>query len=238
MNLSKSTIETAEIENEIRELESYPDEQYLEIVRDVGFECDLCGKCCTSEFNDHVFLLDEDAQRIIEKIGREFICPAPYYDFCDNLGRFYVMGYALRTSSGDGCIFYTNGRCSHYDMRPLVCKIYPYMLHREADEDGNIEWRQIGGLDEHGLYHSELDEENIKKIQIDVKKYELLFLRQKLSFTCKIKDHFGKNGLKHSQQIYDRKMREIRKGKEVEVYVFFKGELKKEIISKQIINPG
>ncbi|MCE8424951.1 MAG: YkgJ family cysteine cluster protein [Candidatus Methanoperedens sp.] len=238
MNSSKNKKKTWEIEKEIKEIKSYPDDLYLEIIRDVGFECDLCGKCCTSEFNDHVFLLDEDARKIIENIGREFVHPAPYYDFCDNLGRFYVMGYALRTNSSGNCIFYANARCEHYDMRPLVCKIYPYMLHMEADEDGNIEWRQIAGLNEHGLYHSEIDENILNQLLMDVKNYESLFLDQKLAFDRTIKEHFRKNDLKHSQQMYDKKMREIMKGKDVEIYVSFKGELKKEIISKHVINPG
>ncbi|HEX7575947.1 MAG TPA: YkgJ family cysteine cluster protein, partial [Candidatus Methanoperedens sp.] len=100
-------MEAFNIEKEIRDLESFPDEKYLNIIREVGFVCDRCGKCCTSEFNDHIFLLDDDAQRIIENPGREYLRPAPYFDLCDNLGRFYVMGYALKTKPNGDCIFYT-----------------------------------------------------------------------------------------------------------------------------------
>jgi len=37
------------------------------------------------------FLLDDDAAGIIGTPGMDFIRPAPYFDVCDNLGRFYVM---------------------------------------------------------------------------------------------------------------------------------------------------
>lgn len=220
-----------DIENEIKSICSFPDQDYMKIIKDVGFECDFCGKCCTSEFNDHVFLLDKDANRIIRNTGSGFLRPAPYFDRCDNLGRFYVMGYALKTKPNGDCIFYSAGRCEHYEIRPDICKIYPYMLHKEPDEKGNIEFRQIGGLDLHGSYHNEISHESCIEIIKSVKKYESGFLRQKLGFARKVEKHFKERNLKNSRQMYDKKMREYLKGKAIEVYVFFSGEFKKEIIS-------
>ncbi|VVB86861.1 Putative zinc- or iron-chelating domain protein [uncultured archaeon] len=221
----RTSTETAGIEQEISSVIAYPDERFEEIIREIGFECDRCGRCCTSQFNDHVFLLDEDSERIIRVAGKEALRPAPYYEFCDNLGKFYVMGYALRNKGDGDCIFYTGGLCEHYEDRPGICRIYPYMLHREEDEDGNMDWRQIGGLDKHGLYHSEIDENTCREIARSVKNYEIAFLRQKLAFLHKVEEHFRKSGLRHSQQMYDRMMREFNKGKETDVYVFFMGEL-------------
>lgn len=221
--MARNSIKTDEIEHEICRIIDFPDERLEEIIQEVGFFCDCCGKCCTSEFNDHVFLLDEDAERIMEIAGREALRPAPYYEFCDNLGRFYVMGYALRNKSGGNCIFYTGGRCEHYSDRPEICRIYPYMLHREEDDEGNIDWRQIGGLDMHGSYHSEISAEAAKEIAGSVKRYETAFLRQKIAFFNKIDEHFRKHSLRHSKQMYDRKMRELKRGEKIEVFVFEKG---------------
>ncbi len=229
-------MKTDDIEIEMQRIESFPDDKFIGIIREVGFECDFCGKCCTNEFNDHVFLLDDDAARITEAHGNDFLRPAPYFDFCDNLGRFYVLGYALKNKPNGDCIFYTGRGCEHYEIRPDICKIFPYMLHREPDEEGNIEWRQIGGLNRHGLYHSDIGEETCKDIVRQVKKYESDFLGQKQRFRNTIKEHFKKHALSHSQQMYDRMMREYEKGKEIEVYVFFRGNFEKERLSKQIIN--
>jgi Fe-S-cluster containining protein len=225
-------MEAFNIEKEIRDLESFPDEKYLTIIREVGFVCDRCGKCCTSEFNDHIFLLDDDSHRIIEDHGREYLRPAPYFDLCDNLGRFYVMGYALTTKPNGECIFYTGSSCKHYEYRPWICKIYPYMLHREPDEDGNIDFRQIGGLNEHGSYHNEIDEEACREIRKTVKEYESGFLKHHLRFINYIENYFKKNNLRKSQQMYDRMMRLYQKGKAIEVYVFYKGVFEKEVISR------
>lgn len=223
-----------ELEKEIKDIAAFPESEFTSIIRDVGFECDCCGKCCTSEFNDHVFLLDEDAERIIDNVGRDCLLPAPYYDFCDNLGRFYVIGYALKSKTNGNCIFYTGKRCEHYELRPSICRIYPYMLHREADEHGNIEFRQVSGLDEHGTYHNELDDAACRDISGDVKKYETAFIRQKIKFLHLIKNHFKKHGLTHKRQVYDKCMRDFEKGGEIEVYVFYNGEFEKNIISKTI----
>ncbi len=229
--MARNSIKTDEIEYEICGIMDFPDGRFEGIIHEVGFVCDCCGRCCTSEFNDHVFLLDEDAGRIIEVSGKEALRPAPYYEFCDNLGRFYVMGYALRNKHGGDCIFYSGGKCEHYSDRPEICRIYPYMLHREEDEDGNIDWRQIGGLDRHGMYHSEIDPETAGEITRAVKRYEIAFLRQKLEFMNKMEEHFRMHGLRHSQQMYDRRIREFKKGREIEVYVFFRGDLIKERLS-------
>lgn len=69
-----------------------------------------------------------------------------------------------------------------------------------------------------------------------MKKYESEFLGQKQRFLNAIKEHFKKHALRHSQQMYDRMMREYENGKEIEVYVFFWGNFEKERLSKQIIN--
>ncbi len=71
----------------------------------------------------------------------------------------------------------------------------------------------------------------------DVKKYESDFLLQKRRFLNAIKEHFMNHALKHSRQMYDRKMRDYENGTEIEVYVFFRGIFVKERISKQVINP-
>lgn len=105
------------------------------------------------------------------------------------------------------------------------------MLHREEDDEGNLDWRQIGGLEQHGLYHGEIGVEEARNIAEAVKRYEIAFLKQKLAFLKKIVEHFKKHGLRHSQQIYDRKMRELKSGAELEVYVFQWGGFVKEKFS-------
>lgn len=215
---------------ELEEMLAYPDEKLIDIIKEVGFECDMCARCCTKEFNDHVFLLDKDTE-FIKSIDPNLIKPAPYYEFCDQNGRFYVSGYALRTKEDGSCVMLENKRCNMYDRRLTICRLYPYMLHRETDDEGNLDWRQISGLNEHGCYHSEISDSEAEKIAADTKAYEEAYLRQQIRFLGKVRDHFKKNGLRHVKSIYDRKMRAFGKGEEIEVYVYYKDELELSRVS-------
>jgi len=221
-----------ELTEEIKSLADYPDEKYLQIVKEVGFECNLCGKCCTRDFNDHAFLLDTDAESI-KNLDETALVPAPYYEFCDQNGVFYVSGYAIRSNKDGTCHFLTDGRCRIYEHRPQICRIYPYMLHREEDEDGIMDWRQISGLNRHGFYHAEIGDAEGRRITKEVKVYEAGFLKQELAFLEAIKEHFEKNGLKRSPMAYDRHMRLFERGGKVTVNVFDNGAFKQVKASKK-----
>lgn len=236
---------------ELRDLKSFPDSEFVGIIKELGFRCELCARCCTKEFNDHVFLLDSDLERIRQMDPRQMdprqmdprqidlgvVTPAPYYEFCDQHGRFYVSGYALKTKPDGSCIFLENKRCRIYENRPSICRIYPHMLHREADETGKVDWRQISGLNEHGSYHSELDDSTCEAIAQETKAYEEAYLKQVIGFLEAVKTHFRKNSLKHVQRIYDRKMREFLKGEcELEVFVYAGGGFEKHNLEPAIEN--
>ncbi len=219
-----ASIETRidELRAELSGVADYPDDEFAAIVRDLGFACDCCGRCCTSEYNGHVFLLDADAAKI-RALDPAALVPAPDFDFCDQHGRFYVAGFALRTNPDGSCIFLADGRCRIYADRPTICRVYPYMLHREPDEKGRVDWRQISGLNEHGCYHTELDAAECRRIVRETKEYEIAFIRQEITFLELVGTHFAENGLKHVRRTYDLQMQRLRKGGEVEVCVFSAG---------------
>lgn len=222
VTVKNDLIETrlADAREELAGLMNFPDPEFVGIIEELGFKCDLCARCCTKEFNDHVFLLDSDLA-VIKNIDPDVITPAPYPEFCDQKGRFYVSGYALKIKPDGSCIFLEKKRCKIYADRPLICRVYPHMLHREADESGKVDWRQISGLNEHGSYHSELDDSECRAIAQETRAYEEAYLRQMIDFLETVKAHFKKNGLKHVQRTYDRKMREFLKGNsELEVCVY------------------
>lgn len=180
-----------------------------------------------------MFLLDSDLERV-RSIDPDAVTPAPYYEFCDQNGRFYVSGYALKTKPDGSCIFLENKRCRIYESRPSICRVYPHMLHREADETGKVDWRQISGLNEHGSYHSDLDDPACKEIALETRAYEEAYLQQVIGFFEAVKAHFRTNGLKHIQRTYDRKMREFLKGEcDLEIFVYCKGGFEKQKLAKE-----
>lgn len=54
----------AETQKELLDLKKFPNSEFIGIIKELGFKCELCARCCTKEFNDHVFLLDSDLERI------------------------------------------------------------------------------------------------------------------------------------------------------------------------------
>lgn len=208
---------------ELDALEAYPERELVDVIREVGFTCTCCGRCCTRAFNDHVFLLEEDAERVLE-MEPAALMPAPNFEFCDREGRFYVPGYALRTQEDGRCVFLSaEDRCTVYDRRMSICRVYPYMLHREADEEGCVDWRQISGLNLHGEYEGEIGEGEAREIARAVVAYERAFLTQEVAFLETLRAYFSANGLRHVQKVYDRQMARFEGGEVVEVMVFFRG---------------
>jgi hypothetical protein len=122
-------------------------------------------------------------------------------------------------------MFLKNGLCSIYNDRPLICRIYPYMLHMEADEDGNLDWRQVSGLNEHGCYHVDMDNETSIDIAGQVKEYETLYLKQRIAFLQTVMRYFSDNGLRHVRRQYDLQMRNYLTGEKVKVFVYHQGNL-------------
>jgi len=228
-------IRIAAAAEEIKELVAYPEADLAAVIKDVGFSCTLCGKCCTRAFNGHVFLLDKDAAAVKE-IDPAALEPAPFPEFCDQNGVFYVSGYALKSQKDDvgTCYFLENGRCRIYDRRFSICRIYPYMLHRELDEHGKVDWRQVAGVDEHGEYEKEIPEETCDAMAKETKEYEEAYLRQELAFLEFIRDYFAKNKLRHVQKVYDDRLRAFHKnGAELTVKVFCNGKLETQKMKRE-----
>jgi hypothetical protein len=221
----------ASITQERNGLSEFPIERLAEIIRDIKFRCTSCTKCCTREFNGHVFLLDRDVTAI-KAIEPDALEPAPSPEFCDQNGTFYVSGYALRTKDDEigSCWFLKDGKCRIYEDRFAICRVYPYMLHREPDEHGKVDWRQFSGLDQHGEYDEVIPDEESLAIARETKEYEDAFLKQEIQFLEYMQHYFARNHLRHVQKIYDDRLRGFSKGDEITVKVFYDGGLEEHRI--------
>ncbi|NYT21808.1 MAG: YkgJ family cysteine cluster protein [Methanomicrobiales archaeon] len=211
---------------ELRALRGYPENRFADIIQEVGFSCDRCARCCTRAFNGNVQLLDDDADRIGRRDPAAYE-PAFPYDFCDRNGTFYVSGYTIasRGDAAGSCLFLDEGRCRIYDERPVICRIYPFMLHREPDTEGTTDWRQISGLDEHGCYHTVVPRAEAVRIARETRAWEEALLCHELAFLGFIGHYFARNGLRHVRKVYDDRMRDYTEGAGIRVMVYFCGRL-------------
>ena len=214
------------------EVSRFSIDEFIAIIKDVGFSCTRCGRCCTAEFNDHVFLLDDDAERVKE-LCSDALVPAPHFELCDQNGNFYVSGYALRWKENGDCIFLEGNRCTIYDQRFRICRIYPYMLHQEYGADGKRDWRQISGLNEHGTYHSEIPDEECRIIAEATIRYEEDFIEKEIAFYKFCLSYFELHNLRPVRKIYDSRMRDFLKGNTIQVFVFHRDHFERHAITKE-----
>ncbi|MDD1712683.1 MAG: YkgJ family cysteine cluster protein [Methanoregulaceae archaeon] len=204
----------------------YPLERLAGEIREIGFHCDACGKCCIRARKGHVFLLDRDVAAI-QSIDPNAIEPAPDPEFCDQTGTFYVSGYTLRTKgdASGACWFLENDRCRIYDRRVSVCRIYPYVLHREPDEAGMVDWQHIAGFGQHGVYNQQITAPECLAIAREIKEYENAILTREISFLEFMQDYFTTHRLRHVEEEYNQRMRRFSRGEPVIVKVYLDGLL-------------
>jgi Fe-S-cluster containining protein len=209
---------------ELTALETYPPGDLAAIISAVGFRCDCCGRCCTREFNGYVLLLEEDTLRI-RAYEQEALEPVPVFDFCDQHGRYYTSGYTIRSRGypEGSCHFLKDRRCRIYEQRPAVCRVYPYMLRQEPDEEGNVDWRQISGLDQHGEYHTAISGEDALRIANQTRLFEEAAIAHEIAYLDFTGRYFLEHGLRNVRKKFDDGLRSAERGEEIEVMVFFQG---------------
>jgi uncharacterized protein len=212
---------------------AYPLEILANEIRSTMFRCNCCGACCTRGINCHIFLLDRDvaAVRQIDPAACE---PAPDPEFCDQNGMLYVSGYALKMKNDahGSCWFLKNDKCSIYDQRFSGCRIYPHMLRRGTDREGNITWLKFARKNEHGQGDPALSLEECVALAREIKEYENAYLTQQISFLETIHEYFTVHNLWHDRKIHKDRMQQFRQGGPVDIRVFHAGELEEYRIAK------
>ena len=233
VSLTPIPLRIAALVRERNSLLEYPVERLAGVIREIGFRCTSCARCCTRAFNGHVFLLDRDVTSV-RTFDPAALEPAPAPEFCDQHGIFYVSGYAVRTNDTNegSCWFLENGKCRIYDRRFAICRIYPYMLHRESDDSGVVDWRQFSGIDLHGEYDACISDNQSLDLARETKEYENAFLTQEIQFLEFMQDYFARNRLRHVQKIYDDRLRDFNRGDEITVMVYYDGGLEQHRIRK------
>jgi len=104
------------------------------------------------------------------------------------------------------------------------------MLHREPDENGKVDWRQISGLDKHGEYGMVIPVNERLVIARETREYENAFLTQQIEFLGLIQEYFAKNRLRHVQKVYDDRLKAFAKGVPIMVMAYHDGQLEKHRI--------
>ncbi len=103
----------------------------------VVFECNRCGLCCgdTPHKIRHILLLEREAEDIETTTGvkREL--------FCNEISGKSPYRFEMKKQA-DGkcgkCCFLKDNRCTIYNLRPLICRFYPFELKYSEDKGTHV----------------------------------------------------------------------------------------------------
>lgn len=112
-------------------------------IQKTHFSCHRCGTCCreTEPGSNIVMVSPGEVRVIMKRTGLLFDDLAePYPDTIREGEREYTFGWAIRRRD-DRCIFLENNCCSIYDVRPWICRTYPFML-----ENGSLSVYPCAGI--------------------------------------------------------------------------------------------
>ncbi|MCS6771075.1 MAG: YkgJ family cysteine cluster protein [Kiritimatiellae bacterium] len=98
----------------------------------VRFECVRCGRCCTGA-PGIIFVNRQDAERIAGHLGLALDT------FLATHTRPWKDGHTLVEKANGECVFYEEGRCRIYEVRPTRCRTYPFWPETLRSEEA---WRE------------------------------------------------------------------------------------------------
>jgi len=71
--------------------------------------------------------LSSEAAHISEKVS------LPVYQFAVEVDGFKPYAYAMKKTDRGTCVFLSDKLCSIYQIRPLICRFYPFRLRNLGD---------------------------------------------------------------------------------------------------------
>lgn len=121
------------------------------------FRCRRCGQCCR-DVEDQIMLEPLDAYRLgryLREQGRGVEAIEDVYaryTHPSTVAEGYPIFLMNTTSPEHACVFLQDGRCSVYDARPRVCRLYPISVNVERK---GAAFRYFQCMDSHAGHYSD-----------------------------------------------------------------------------------
>ena len=118
----------------------------------VRFQCQQCGACCSGAPGT-VYMTEEEIKHIA----------AHLHASVDGLKTTYLYpfrdSYSAREEPNGDCIFFRNGGCFIYPVRPEQCRTYPFWIRSfRSDKNWEETTRECPGIGEGPLFsHDEIE---------------------------------------------------------------------------------
>lgn len=95
--------------------------------KNLRFECQRCARCCgdTSHRGRNLLLTKKEAEQISDRTGLNILSFASPF----NNGNFK---YKMKKRGGK-CVFLDGKACRIYDIRPIMCRFYPFSMYKKKN---------------------------------------------------------------------------------------------------------
>lgn len=100
----------------------------------VHFSCNRCGICCrdTEQKTRHILVLEAEAKIIASQTSQGVT------DFSFQIADKLPFGCEMKKTSEGKCVFLKENQCTIYQIRPLICRFYPFELKFDKDKQSHV----------------------------------------------------------------------------------------------------
>ncbi len=101
----------------------------MEFPKDIRFQCQRCSRCCrhTELRGRKILLSDPDILRIEKNLSLKRA------EFAETIEGCYPFAFLMKMVD-EKCVFLEEDKtCKIYELRPLICRCYPFWIEREGD---------------------------------------------------------------------------------------------------------
>ncbi len=163
MNTRLKELLIKSLQGELEAAKSIDPEEIASQICDIGFSCNMCGKCCRREDGDNTVIVNPaEIELISEHTGLEQqkiaiplteypgILPDREYlednrELIDAEGSFHTFGWKICQKGNGDCSFIRergeDNRCSIYEVRPMLCSTYPFYM-----QEGKLRVSECEGI--------------------------------------------------------------------------------------------
>ncbi len=141
MSLSE---EISRLDAELAEARTVDVQALVSELFEARFSCKRCAGCCRAACGDNVVaVFPGEVRNIMAASGKSWfeVARPPESDDFDANGFRHAFEWVLRRKPNGDCVFLDEGRCTIYDVRPHICRTYPFRL-----EAGKLEQYECDGL--------------------------------------------------------------------------------------------
>ncbi len=123
-----------ELESALEHARELEPESMADSIREIGFECTRCGRCCSGEEGDPhtATIFPDEIRSIVATRGEEWDAVARPIPYGLSEGAGETFEWALQSDGCGDCRFLAmqgdETACTIYDARPLICRTYPFSV--------------------------------------------------------------------------------------------------------------